>query len=162
MNGWYLTDNAKSLKKWQFPEVTIQPGESKIVWPSSKNRTNPQGELHTSWGLSRNGEYLGLVMPDGLTIKSQFAPSFPTQFTDVSFGRPTTEDSALLVNQSSLTQVWVPTNESLGTTWTTSAFVPGAAWTSATAQGVGYDTSPDYLPLIRTDVSSMRNVNGSA
>src|SRR5262249_39765434 len=43
------------------------------------------GRLHTNFKLSTAGEYLALVTP-ARTIASQFAPAYPTQFTDVSYG----------------------------------------------------------------------------
>jgi hypothetical protein len=160
MDGWYLTDKASTPKKWRLPGIVIDPGESILVWASDKNRADPAGELHTNFGLSKNGEYLGLIRPDGVTIASQFAPSFPAQFTDVSYGIPTVEATYSLVSHSSPTQVLVPTGSGLGATWTTEAFVPDAAWRSG-AQGVGFDTTPDYLPLIGTNVSEMNGVNSS-
>jgi hypothetical protein len=84
--GWYLTDDEGDLTKWQFPSVTLPGGNYLIVFASDKNRTDPAGELHTSFKLSADGEYLGLIRPDGVTAASEFAPSFPAQFTDVSYG----------------------------------------------------------------------------
>ena len=86
LNGWYLTDNANNLTKWKFPDTNIAAGSYMIVWASDKNRTNPGLPLHTSWALGKGGEYLGLVMSNGTTIASQFAPTFPEQFEDISYG----------------------------------------------------------------------------
>jgi len=36
--------------------------------------------------LSADGEYLGLIKPDGATVVSEFAPKFPAQPTDLSYG----------------------------------------------------------------------------
>jgi hypothetical protein len=84
--GYYLTDEAKELTKWQFPAVTIPAGGYLIVFASDKNNRDPEKELHTNFELEASGEYLGLVMPDGQTIVSQFAPKFPAQIDDVSYG----------------------------------------------------------------------------
>jgi len=43
-------------------------------------------ELHTNFSLSSSGEYLALVSPDGTRVSTEFAPSFPLQRRDVSYG----------------------------------------------------------------------------
>lgn len=46
----------------------------------------PQGsELHTSFQLSKAGEYLALIRPDG-SIATEFAPAYPQQEDNVSYG----------------------------------------------------------------------------
>lgn len=84
--GWYLTDDANELTKWQFPSTMLSGGGYLVVFASDKNRTVPGGPLHTSFKLSADGEYLGLVHPDGVSVASAFAPAFPPQYTDVSYG----------------------------------------------------------------------------
>ena len=87
LNGWYLTDNLLNLTQWRFPNVTILPNSYLIVWASSKNRTNPIAPLHANFSLSSSGEYLGLILPDGVTRVSEFAPTYPNpQTTLVSYG----------------------------------------------------------------------------
>src|SRR5207302_8236180 len=84
--GSYLTDNAANLTRWTFPAVTLAPGAYLVVFASGKNRADPAGRLHTDFQLSAEGEYLALVAPDGVTVVSAFAPSYPPQFENVSFG----------------------------------------------------------------------------
>ncbi len=86
--GWYLTDNAAALRGWRFPAgVQMAPNSYLLVWASGLNRTNISS-LHTDFQLSKNnGEFLGLVLPDGATVISSFAPFYPPQQTDVSYGR---------------------------------------------------------------------------
>lgn len=86
LNGWYLTDNASNLTKWQFPSTNISANSFMIVWASGKNRAVPGAPLHASFSLDAAGEYLGLVQPNGQTVVSEFAPAFPEQFDDVSYG----------------------------------------------------------------------------
>lgn len=86
LNGWFLTDDASNLSKWSFPDVTIQPNEYLIVFASEKNRTDVTGRLHTNFKLANDGEFLALVTPRR-TIASEFAPAYPRQSTDVSYGR---------------------------------------------------------------------------
>ncbi|MFM7752470.1 MAG: lamin tail domain-containing protein, partial [Opitutaceae bacterium] len=84
--GWYLTDDAKDLKKWQFPDVSIPPGGFLVVFASDKNRRDPKAELHTNFELDAGGGYLGLVRPDGVTVASQFGSKYPSQWDDFSYG----------------------------------------------------------------------------
>lgn len=86
LDGWYLTDNAAKRTKWQFPAVTIPAGGYLVVFASEKDRRDPAAELHTSFALSAEGEYLGLIQPDGVTAAAEFAPAFPAQRVDVSYG----------------------------------------------------------------------------
>ena len=82
--GFKLTDDANQLGKWTFPDVTIPAGGYLVVFASEKDRTGGE-ELHTNFALARDGEYLALVSPTG-SIASQFAPKFPNQEQDVSYG----------------------------------------------------------------------------
>ncbi len=84
--GYHLTDNATNLDKWTFPAVSLNPGAYLVVFASGKNRVNPAGRLHTNFQLAADGEYLGLVAADGVTVVSAFAPAYPAQFQNVSFG----------------------------------------------------------------------------
>ena len=87
LNSWYLTDNAGNLDKWQFSSSTVLgPGDQIVVFASNKNFTAPGGEHHTNFRLDPDGEFLALVQPDGTTVASQFAPSYPPQFEDISYG----------------------------------------------------------------------------
>src|SRR2546427_6820180 len=69
--GYHLTDNATNLDKWTFPAVSLNPGAYLVVFASGKDRVNPAGRLHTNFQLSADGEYLGLVAPDGVTVVSE-------------------------------------------------------------------------------------------
>ncbi|MBM4029986.1 MAG: lamin tail domain-containing protein, partial [Planctomycetes bacterium] len=84
--GWYLTDRADNLTQWKFPAVTLGPDGYLVVFASGKDRRDPAGTLHTNFRLSGTGEYLALVRPDGVTVASEYAPAFPVQAPDVSYG----------------------------------------------------------------------------
>ncbi len=86
LTGWYLSDSASNKTKWQFPAISLPPGGYVVVFASSKNRRDPLAPLHTNFSLSASGEYLGLTKPDGVTVVSEFAPSYPPQADDVSYG----------------------------------------------------------------------------
>eukprot|EP00963_Diacronema_lutheri_P013804 scaffold2732_cov346-Pavlova_lutheri.AAC.1 len=91
LSGWALTDNKERPFKWVFPEgVSVQRNGFLVLFASDKNRSTIGRPLHTNFALDRSGEYLALVRPDG-TVATEFEPSFPQQYQDVSFGLP--EDS---------------------------------------------------------------------
>lgn len=87
LQGWSLTDDASKPAKWKFPAVTLLPQNYLLVWASAKNRTNQAAPLHTNFKLEKSGEYLGLIFSDGVTVASEFAPTFPAQQDDISYGR---------------------------------------------------------------------------
>ncbi len=91
LNGYFLTDDRTKLTKWKFPNVSLGGQTFLLVWASNKNRVDPTKPLHTNFALSKDGEYLGLIKPDGVTIDAEFAPTFPAQLPDISYGiRPDT------------------------------------------------------------------------
>jgi hypothetical protein len=96
LDGWFLTDDAHDLTKWRFPAgVEVQPNSYRIIFASDKNRTNALRPLHTNFRLSSGGEYLALVDP-ATNIVSEFAPTYPEQFTDVSYGRDVADPNIAL------------------------------------------------------------------
>lgn len=84
--GWFLTDTATNKTNWQIPAVTIPTRGYLVIFASGKNRRDPTKPLHTNFSLNSDGEYLGLVKPDGLTVASEFAPTFPELEEDKSYG----------------------------------------------------------------------------
>ncbi|MFN0069770.1 MAG: lamin tail domain-containing protein, partial [Limisphaerales bacterium] len=86
LGGWFLTDDPAALTKWRFPATNLPAGGHLVLFASTKNRTNAGSRLHTNFRLSADGEYLALVRPDGETVASQFAPEYPPQAPDTSFG----------------------------------------------------------------------------
>jgi len=86
LGGWSLTDDPADLRKWVFPAVRLGVNEYLLVWASGKDRRDPNRPLHTNFKLSGSGEYLALV--DAHTnIVSEFAPAYPPQRPDISYGR---------------------------------------------------------------------------
>src|SRR6266550_1408494 len=49
--GWYLTDDAANLTKWQFPSTTLAGNGYLVVWASGKNRAVAGQQLHTNFSL---------------------------------------------------------------------------------------------------------------
>lgn len=120
LGGWYLTDDDNDLTRWKFPPTELAAGGYLLVFASGKDRAVSGSELHTSFKLKSQGEYLALVKPDGKTVAWEYAPrytvggllplidtfysrvgnlmrrrgiavEYPPQFNDVSYGL----DSAL-------------------------------------------------------------------
>ncbi|MGY8687667.1 MAG: lamin tail domain-containing protein, partial [Verrucomicrobiales bacterium] len=87
LEGWHLTDDPDNLSKWKLPQRSVSPGAYTIIHASGKDFSslfNP--EIHANFSLSGNGEYLALVEPDGTTIAHEFAPTYPDQERDVTYG----------------------------------------------------------------------------
>jgi hypothetical protein len=84
--GLYITDNLSIFPKYQFPfgsELTKIPANGfRLVWADNQDS---QGPLHTNFGLSVNGEAVGLYAADGVTVIDTI--TFGPQQTDISFGR---------------------------------------------------------------------------
>ena len=85
LSGWHLTDAAGIKTKWPLPAITLPPGGYLVVFASNKDRRDPARPLHTNFALGAGGEYLGLIRPDG-SVAFEFAPQFPAQSDDVSYG----------------------------------------------------------------------------
>lgn len=83
--GWHLTDNASSPGEWEFPAISLPANGYLLVFASEKNRATPGAELHSNFKLSASGEYLALTRPD-LSIAQKYAPAFPIQIDDYSYG----------------------------------------------------------------------------
>ena len=83
--GWFLTDTGSNLTKWAFPNVALLADKPMVVFVSGKNRANNLAPLHTNFRLAKEGGYLALVNR-ATNVVSEFAPSYPAQKADVSFG----------------------------------------------------------------------------
>lgn len=140
LKGWCLTDDSLSPGKWRFPDVTIPAQGYVVVYASGKSRVDPKKPLHTNFSLDRDGEYLALVGPDGSTIASEFAPVFPRQLSDISYGRSTSTPSERLVPFDAVGRLLVPDNNQLGLDWTRPEY-EDAAWSLA-RQAAGYFRIP--------------------
>ena len=88
IGGWFLTDSAKNLQRWQFPPNTLlRAGRFLLVYCDGwDGEPLVNREYHANFSLSGDGEYLALVYSDGQTVVHEFNPAFPEQQTDTSFG----------------------------------------------------------------------------
>lgn len=147
LDGWYLTDTTNNLTRWRIPATNIAANGYLVIFASSKNRAVPGAPLHTSFNLSGNGEYLGLVRPDGVTIASEFAPLFPEQFDNVSYGIGQSVTVTKLTAANASAKAVVPLDDSAGTNWTAIGF-DDSAWTSGPL-GVGFSASNSAVSSAR-------------
>jgi hypothetical protein len=147
LDGWGLTDNAADPLKWRFPAVVLAPGEFRVVFASGKDRRAPGGELHTNFSLGKDGEFLGLAPPDGLSFVQTFSPAFPPQDEDSSFGLAF--QHTVLIAEAAPADYRVPlAADDLAADWH-SAATPPPGWSSGPT-GLGFGlTVPGFTYLIR-------------
>ncbi len=152
LNGYFLTDDALHLTKWEFPAYSLAPGQAIVVFASSRDVNLPNGEMHTNFRLSASGEYLALVDQDGTTVIHDYGPTYPPQFEDVSYGMSMhlTGATRPLVNSGDTLSAYEPINDILGLTWTLPDF-NDSTWPITGPSPVGYERTPgDYAGLIQT------------
>lgn len=144
ISGWYVTDDALNLTKWQIPATpesqSLAPGEVLLVYASDKNGVF-SGELHTNFKLGLEGEYLGLVRANGTTVEDGYNP-YPAQVADVSYGpgaSASTTSNQTLVGASTPVRVISPTSENAARDdhWREIGY-DDSTWLSGTG-GVGFD-----------------------
>lgn len=157
--GWHLTDDAAILNKWTFPATNLPAGGRLVVFASGKNRAVAGAELHTNFELSRDGEYLALVKPDGTTIAHHFTPAFPRQRDNVSCGVVMETVVTPLIATGATARVLVPADGTLGASWTARIF-NDAAWLT-TPTPIGFAVSTVATPLLALDFNR-RGENAAA
>ncbi len=136
LNGWFLTDNAGNLTKWQIPDVALDADGYMVVFASNKDRRVPGANLHTDFRLSAGGEYLALVQPDGTTVEHEYAPAFPPQQTDISYGLGQGQTVDTLVDAGASAKFLVPTATDPVGDWRSIGF-DDSGWADV-ATGIGY------------------------
>ena len=144
ISGWYLTDDALNLTKWQVPATpesqSLAPGEVLLVYASDKNGVF-SSELHANFKLALAEGYLGLVQGNGTTVEHAFNP-YPAQVADVSYGAgksTATTANETLVGVSSPVRAISPTSENASRDdhWRENGF-DDSTWLTGTG-GVGFD-----------------------
>jgi hypothetical protein len=142
--GWSLTDDPADLTKWRFPAVTLERGDSLLVFASGKNRAVAGQVLHASFKLDAGGEYLALVKPDGTTIAQEFAPQYLAQVSDTSYGFEQSAAQHLAKGSPAAWHVPAADDATLGNAWTEPGF-DAAAWPSGpTGLGFTGDTTTGF------------------
>ena len=152
LGDYFLTDDAGELDKWQLPSQNLEPGQFELVFASGRD-TMVGSEIHANFKLAAEGGYIGLVESDGTTVKQDFGASYPPQSDRATYGLSMEQvgpDQTLLTSGANASY-WVPTNGSLGNTWTDPDFDDSSWSTGPTA--VGYENSPaDYQNIITTSL----------
>lgn len=82
LGGLYLTDTLTNPAKWSLPSEMLSPG-STVVFICDEDQE--QGDRHTNFKLSKDGESIGLFSYDGTTVLDSIM--YPEQSTNVSYGR---------------------------------------------------------------------------
>ena len=164
LDGWFLTDNSNDLDRWRFPSIELPSNGRIVLFASGKNRSDPEGELHTNFRLKASDGYLALVQPDGVTVQYDFGPSYPPQIRDVSYGFPQPYSIDEAIPSGSTARVFVPTEENGGSqldrAWTAVDY-DDSAWTELTTP-LGYERKSGYEELIQGDVeASIYDINTS-
>ncbi len=91
LSGYYLSDTLNEPQKWAFDDnAVIQPGESMIVFASSKNKIDSLGCSHTNFSLSKYNQTI--VLSKGNVIMDTL--SFGVMKGDVSIGIGGANDSS--------------------------------------------------------------------
>ena len=146
---WGLTDSAGDSTPWRFPATNLAAGTTMIVFASGRNISVAGAALHTDFALKAAGEYLGLIRPDG-TIATEFAPQFPAQLENVSYGYGRQAEVVSLFNTNWQGRVRVPLDGTLGLDWTARQFAD-AAWAKAT-NAIGFESSGGASVIVPDDV----------
>lgn len=169
LNGWYLTDDASDLRKWRFPTtspvISIAAGGRLVVWCSGKDRKANITRLHTNFKLDKDGEYLGLVRSDGVTVEHSYGPTYPPQFINGTYGVATAYTTTILLPETSAGKAHVPLSDNDYTVamagWNSSVNFDDSTWQSGES-GFGFGSPFTGLLGAGGDVSaSMQNVNAS-
>ena len=86
LGGYYLTDDRSEPDKWKIPSGTVIPaGGYKVFYADEKNY-----DLHTSFKLSVEGEFIGIYDP-GKNVADSL--TYSHQRNNISFGRSASDIS---------------------------------------------------------------------
>jgi len=143
LTGWYLTHDPCEPTEWRFPAVTLDPGAFLVVFASGKNRrdSDPNKPLHTSFNLDKGGDYLAIVRPDGKTVVHEYAPEYPRQLQDVSYGLA--QYAQVLVPAGAEARYYVPTAADDELDWTAYGYDDSRWESGPTGLGFG-NVSPGF------------------
>ncbi len=82
LNEYYLSDDIDDMKKWRFPNATINSNEYLLVYASDKDY-NTKGFMHTNFKINSDGEEIFLV--NGNVVCDNI--NVPDLLKDHSYGR---------------------------------------------------------------------------
>ncbi|MCP4712395.1 MAG: hypothetical protein GY869_27550, partial [Planctomycetes bacterium] len=91
-----LTDDLQNPRKWNFPPVTLEPGNFFLAFATAYDYYNP-GEYHTNFRLDADGEHLVIYRNSDLQVIDSI--NYPVQQKNVSYGRdPNTPEKWVFLN----------------------------------------------------------------
>ena len=88
LEGYSLTDDVDEPDRWTFPATDLAAGQFLVVRAATDTAPTQGSDLYTGFGLSSDGEYVGLFDPAG-NVVSEFGSGgsdYPVQYSDVSYG----------------------------------------------------------------------------
>ena len=68
LKGFGLSDQKEVPKRWEFPDIVMEPKSYLIVCASGKDRSEADSELHTNFKVSSTGESIYLSDANGKLI----------------------------------------------------------------------------------------------
>ena len=68
LKGFGLSDQKEVPKRWEFPDIVMEPKSYLIVCASGKDRSEADSELHTNFKISSTGESIYLSDANGKLI----------------------------------------------------------------------------------------------
>jgi hypothetical protein len=87
LTGFYLSDNPRNPRKWEFPNGTVIPENGLlIVWADEDSQSSTAG-LHANFKLSKKGETIGLYDRDENANQQLDEVSYQALENDQSWGR---------------------------------------------------------------------------
>lgn len=152
LQGWSISDDLDSPRKWTFPDIEIQGEESIVIFASDRNLRDPDNRLHLNFKLKASGEFLGLFDPSGKLVHG-YEPQFPAQERDISYGIPMGADIQDFILPTSQGLYMTPLDGRFDENWFQKDFDDTTTyWTESTAS-VGYESSgSDFAPYILTKI----------
>jgi hypothetical protein len=136
LDGWFLADGLSPARRWRLPATNLVARGFLVVFASGKDRRVVGQPLHTHFRLDADDEYLALIQPDGTTLATEFAPTYPRQLEDVSYGTGVNVVTTPLISRGDLARYFVPRDASLEEHWTKRDF-DDSHWSSG-ATGIGF------------------------
>ncbi len=151
LGDYFLTDDAANLRRWRFPNMSLGPREFLVVFASGNGQPDSAGNLHTNFGLDRDGEFVALVEGNGNQIVSQY--TFGPQTTDVAFGMGQESTLRPLLEVAAEGRLRIPTNadQPIVESWKGAAAFDDSSW-DLVSTGVGFgapggQTDPNNLAV---------------
>lgn len=84
LKNYCLSDDVQAGSKWAFPDVTLSPGERRLVFCSGKGKVTESGEMHANFGLSSTDGHVCLTNLHDMTMQKVPLKAAPRD--NVSYG----------------------------------------------------------------------------